>query len=124
MDDACLVSHSPSPQVCARDGDVWDDALAATSKHMGGRCLEPAEAEAMLSEARDVLEMVQVNLTHDTYNSECLLQAAAPAPPLLSACMGLRGKSCRARAQALAYAAKGACSSSAFGRRIQLPGVR
>ncbi len=71
MDDVCLVNHAPSPQLCARDGEVWDDTLAATSRHMGGRCLEAATANSMLLNQPDVLEMVHVNITHDTLNSEC-----------------------------------------------------
>jgi hypothetical protein len=36
----CLVEHSPSPQLCASLGGVWDDSFAASDAEAGGKCLE------------------------------------------------------------------------------------
>eukprot|EP00775_Hariotina_reticulata_P012502 gene12502-12637_t len=36
----CLVEHSPSPQLCASLGGVWDDSFAGSDEEAGGKCLE------------------------------------------------------------------------------------
>lgn len=62
--DACLLSHTPSPQLCAKEGKVWDDSVLATKEHSGGRCLSIEEAKQLL--LRDPgLEVLDVSVSHD-----------------------------------------------------------
>ena len=62
--DACLLSHTPSPQLCALEGGVWDDSVLATIQHSGGRCLTREEAkELLLSDPG--LEVLDVSVSHD-----------------------------------------------------------
>ena len=70
--DRCLVSHSPSPQLCALRGGAWDDSTYNTFAGGGGRCMEGgvAEAQAYLAEAEgqglgQALELVEVEVSHD-----------------------------------------------------------
>lgn len=64
MQDRCLLSHSPSPQLCALRGGVWDDSLFLHFQHSGGRCLEQEEAEEYLRQSQG-LEVLQVNVSND-----------------------------------------------------------
>lgn len=64
MQDRCLLSHSPSPQLCALRGGVWDDSLFLHFQHSGGRCLEQGEAEEYLRQSQG-LEVLQVNVSND-----------------------------------------------------------
>ena len=65
---ACLYPsslHSPSPQLCALRGGVWDDSVYALMQHSGGRCLDKEEAEDVLLEGGHDLEMITVSVSHD-----------------------------------------------------------
>jgi hypothetical protein len=35
--DTCLLSHSPSPQLCALHGGIWDDSIYDLMSSSGGR---------------------------------------------------------------------------------------
>ena len=74
ISDACLLSHSPSPQLCALNGGVWDDSVFSLMQHSGGRCLEKDEAEDVLLDGGHDLEMVEVSVSHDG-SSECITGA-------------------------------------------------
>ena len=70
ISDACLLSHSPSPQLCALHGGVWDDSVYSLMQHSGGRCLERDEADGVLLQGGHGLEMLEVSVSHDG-SSEC-----------------------------------------------------
>eukprot|EP01024_Parvocaulis_polyphysoides_P035578 TRINITY_DN3153_c0_g1_i1.p1 TRINITY_DN3153_c0_g1~~TRINITY_DN3153_c0_g1_i1.p1 ORF type:complete len:375 (-),score=48.81 TRINITY_DN3153_c0_g1_i1:204-1208(-) len=63
--DTCLFDHSPSPQRCARNGNVWDDSKANTHEVVGGRCIVPEAAEEYLQKNNDTLEMIEIQVSHD-----------------------------------------------------------
>eukprot|EP00955_Chlamydomonas_euryale_P104025 365535-Chlamydomonas_euryale.AAC.61 len=62
--DACLVSHSPNPQVCALEGGAWDDSVYAAFATSGGRCISLEDAHKKLKMDAS-LEALQVDLSHD-----------------------------------------------------------
>ncbi|GAX74196.1 hypothetical protein CEUSTIGMA_g1645.t1 [Chlamydomonas eustigma] len=66
ISDACLLSHSPSPQLCAMRGGVWDDSVFTHAEHSGGRCLDHDSAMLLLKSADPAsLEVVEVNVSND-----------------------------------------------------------
>jgi hypothetical protein len=74
ISDACLLSHSPSPQLCALHDGVWDDSVYSLIQHSGGRCLDKEEAENVLFNGGHDLEMVEVSVSHDGSSESVLYQ--------------------------------------------------
>lgn len=60
----CLVEHAPSPQACALSGRVWDDSVATTTNHTGGRCISLGAAKLLLQQQPD-LEVVTITPSSD-----------------------------------------------------------
>ncbi|MEW5307790.1 MAG: hypothetical protein WDW36_010166 [Sanguina aurantia] len=64
--DRCLLSHSPSPQLCALNSGVWDDSSYDSFEGGGGRCVSLAEGRAMMDEdGGGELELTHVQLSSD-----------------------------------------------------------
>eukprot|EP01025_Chloroclados_australasicus_P029064 TRINITY_DN288_c1_g1_i1.p1 TRINITY_DN288_c1_g1~~TRINITY_DN288_c1_g1_i1.p1 ORF type:complete len:439 (+),score=23.23 TRINITY_DN288_c1_g1_i1:29-1318(+) len=72
--NTCMFDHSPSPQQCAQQGNIWDDSQANSQEHTGGRCMTDKAAEIYLKEHPDTLEVVEIQVSndgnlHNYYNS-------------------------------------------------------
>ena len=70
---------SPSPQLCALRGGVWDDSVYALMQHSGGRCLDKDEAEDVLLEGGHDLEMITVSVSHDGASRSGWREGRCPA---------------------------------------------
>ncbi|KFM26160.1 hypothetical protein F751_4653 [Auxenochlorella protothecoides] len=62
--DACLFSHSPSPQACAWGGGVWDDRDMMTWQAGGGACVSRQDLDWIM-EHDPGAEVVAVALSSD-----------------------------------------------------------
>eukprot|EP01023_Acetabularia_acetabulum_P013725 TRINITY_DN16639_c1_g2_i1.p1 TRINITY_DN16639_c1_g2~~TRINITY_DN16639_c1_g2_i1.p1 ORF type:complete len:415 (+),score=54.24 TRINITY_DN16639_c1_g2_i1:48-1292(+) len=62
---SCLFDHAPSPQRCARNGNIWDDSKANSHEVVGGRCMDPEAAQEYLTKYNDTMEMIQIEVSHD-----------------------------------------------------------
>lgn len=56
---------------------VWDDTAAATDEASGGNCLAPGRAQQLFEQLKNVAEMVEVEVSHDTSSKSFCISGVA-----------------------------------------------